>query len=97
MADTAVEAIPETEREVIVEKVSHRLAQEPGSYKILKYVRQVVKRRDTGELLTPLAPANVLERTSVAVSFLAGMLIGKFRYHLPCTASINVLPTAASG
>ena len=83
MADTAVEAIPETEREVIGEKVSHRLAQEPGSYKILKYVRQVVKRRDTGELLTPLAPAKVLERTSVAVSFLAGMLTGKFRYHLP--------------
>ena len=42
-----------------------------------------VKRRDTGELLTPLAPANVLERTSVDVSFLAGMLIDKFRYHLP--------------
>ena len=83
VADPAVEAIPETEREVIGEKVSHRLAQEPGSYKILKYVRQAVKRRDTGELLTPLAPANVLERTSVDVSFLAGMLIDKFRYHLP--------------
>ena len=84
MADrTAVEAIPETEREVIGEKLSHRLAQEPGSNKILKYVRQVVKRRDTGELLTPLAPANVLERTSVDVSFLAGMRIDKFRYHLP--------------
>ena len=83
VADPAVEAIPETEREVIGEKVSHRLAQEPGSYKILKYVRQVVKRRDTGELLTPPAPANVLERTVVDVSFLAGMLIDKFRYHLP--------------
>lgn len=83
VADPAVEAIPETEREVIGEKASHRLAQEPGSYKILKYVRQVVKRRDTGELLTPLAPANVLERTSVDVSFLAGMRIDKLRCHLP--------------
>ncbi len=83
VADPAVEAIPESEREVIGEKVSHRLAQEPGSYKILRYVRQVVKRRDRGELLTPLAPANVLGRTSVDVSFLAGMLIGKFGYHLP--------------
>ena len=81
--DPVVEAIPEAEREVIGEKVSHRLAQEPGSYKILRYVRQVVKRRDTGELVTPRAPPNVLERTCVDVSFLAGMLIDKFRYHLP--------------
>ena len=83
VADPAIETIPEAEREVVGEKVSHRLAQEPGSYKILKYVRQVVKRRDTGELLTPPAPQNVLERTSVDVSFLAGMLVDKFRYHLP--------------
>ena len=45
--DPEIEAIPEAEREVIGEKVTHRLAQEPGSYKILKYVRQVVRRRDT--------------------------------------------------
>ena len=83
VTDPAIEAIPEAEREVIGEKVSHRLAQEPGSYKILRYVRQVVKRRDSGELLTPPAPPNVLERTAVDVSFLAGMLIDKFRYHLP--------------
>ena len=83
VVDPAIEALPETEREVIGEKVSHRLAQEPGSYKVLKYVRQVIKRRDTGELLAPPAPPNVLERTAVDVSFLAGMLIDKFRYHLP--------------
>ena len=83
VADAAIEAIPESEREVVGEKVTHRLAQEPGSYKILKYVRQVVKRRDTGRLLTPPAPANVLERTAVDVSFLAGMLVDKFKYHLP--------------
>ena len=83
VADPVIEAIPEAEREVVGEKVSHRLAQEPGSYMILKYVRQVVRRRDTGELLTPPAPPNVLERTAVDVSFLAGMLVDKFRYHLP--------------
>ena len=83
VVDPAIEAIPEAEREVVGEKVSHRLAQEPGSYKVLKYVRQVIKRRDTGELLTPPAPPNVLERTAVDVSFLAGMLVDKFRYHLP--------------
>ena len=83
VVDPAIEAISETEREVIGEKVSHQLAQEPGSYKVLKYVRQVIKRRDTGGVLTPSAPANVLERTVVDVSLLAGMLVDKFRYHLP--------------
>ena len=78
-----IEAIAEAEREVIGEKVTHRLAQEPGSYKILRYVRQVVKRRDTGEMLTPPAPPNVLGRAAVDVSFLAGLLVDKFRYHLP--------------
>lgn len=83
VVDPEIEAIPESEREVIGEKVTHRLAQQPGSYRILRYVRQVVKRRDTGEVRTPPAPSNVLDRTAVDVSFLAGMLVDKFRYHLP--------------
>lgn len=45
--------------------------------------RRREKRRGTGELLTPPAPPNVLDRTCVDVSFLAGMLVDKFRYHLP--------------
>ena len=83
VADPDIEAIPEAEREVIGEKVTHRLAQAPGSYKILRYVRRVVKRRDTGEVRTPPAPPNVLGRAAVDVSFLAGLLVDKFRYHLP--------------
>ena len=83
VTDPAIEAIPKSEREVVGEKVTHRLAQEPGSYKVLRYVRQVVKRRNTGQVLTPAAPPNVLGRAAVDVSFLAGLLVDKFRYHLP--------------
>ena len=83
VADPTIEAIPETEREVIGEKVSYRLAQQPGSYVVLKYVRSVVKRRDTQAILTAAAPANVLERSAADVSFLAGMLVDKFCWHLP--------------
>ena len=83
IVDAAAEAIPEAEREVVGEKVTHRLAQEPGSYKVIRYVRPVIKRRDTGQLVSAPAPANVLERSAVDVSFLAGMLVDKFRYHLP--------------
>ena len=56
VADPAIESIPESEREVVGEKVTHRLAQEPGSYKVLKYVRPVVKRRGhrrTGHAAVP--------------------------------------------
>ena len=83
VTDPAIEAIPQAEREVIGEKVSYRLAQQPGSYVVLKYVRPVVKRLDTETILTAPAPVNVLERSVAAVSLLAGMLVDTFAYHLP--------------
>ena len=75
--------VPEDQQQLISEKISYRLAQRPGSYVILKYVRQVIKRTDTGELVTLPAPANVLDKSIADVSFLAGMLVDKFVYHLP--------------
>ena len=78
-----MEGLSADQYEVIGEKVSHRLAQRPGSYVILKYVRQVIKRHDTQAISTPAAPAGVIEGSRADVSFLAGMLIDKFRYHMP--------------
>jgi len=75
--------VAEDQREVVSQKVSYRLAQRPGSYVILKYVRPVIKRRDTGELISAPAPANVLDKSVADVSFLAGLLVDKFVYHLP--------------
>ena len=80
---------PETEGltadqfEVIGEKLSHRLAQRPGSYVILKYVRPVIKRRDTQTIHCPAAPVGVLEGSRADVSFLVGLLLDKFAWHLP--------------
>jgi len=42
-----LEGVAADQIEVIGEKVSFRLAQRPGSYVVLKYVRPLVKRRDT--------------------------------------------------
>ena len=50
---------------------------------MLKYVRPVVKRKDTLAIVTAAAPGQVLERSAADVSFLAAMLVDKFRYHLP--------------
>jgi transposase len=83
VSDPAIEAIPDAEREQIGEKITHRLAQRPGSYEVLKYVRPVYKILATGKILSVPAPANVLEKCVADVSLLAGMLADKFLYHLP--------------
>ena len=69
--------------EVIGEKVTHRLAQRPGSYVILKYVRPLIKRRADQSLQCAPAPQGVLEHSRADVSFLAGLLVDKFAYHQP--------------
>jgi transposase len=68
---------------VIGEKVSFRLAQRPGSYVVLKYVRPVVKRRDSEMIHCPPAPTGVIEGSRADVSFIAGLLLDKIGYHLP--------------
>jgi len=75
--------LPADAYEVIGEKVTHRLAQRPGSYVILKYVRPLIKRKDTQALHCAPAPVAVLEGGRADVSFLAGLIIDKFLYHLP--------------
>ena len=75
--------VPADEQVLITEKITYRLAQRPGSYVVIKTVRPVIKRKDTDELITPPAPVNVLDKSIADVSFLAGMLVDKFMYHLP--------------
>jgi hypothetical protein len=67
---------------VIGEKITHRLAQRPGSYVILEYRRPVLKRRETEQVITTPASPNVLERSVADVSFLVGLLVDKFLYHV---------------
>lgn len=69
--------------EVIGEKVTYRLAQQPGAYMVLKYVRQVIKLKESEQIRCPLAPPAVFEKSVADVSLLAGLLIDKFAYHLP--------------
>ena len=83
VANPESEGLAADQYDVIGEKVSHRLAQRPGCYVILKYVRPVIKRRDTQAIVCPTAPAGVIDGSRADVSFLAGMLIDKFAWHLP--------------
>ncbi|MEI6181424.1 MAG: IS66 family transposase, partial [Chloroflexales bacterium] len=69
--------------EVIGHKDSYRLAQRPGSTVVLKYRRPVIKIKATQVIVCPSAPVGVIEGSRADVSFIAGLLIDKFAYHLP--------------
>lgn len=71
------------EHELVSEKVTYRLAQRPGSYVVLKYIRPVIKLKSDGALVCAPAPASVLGKSLADVSLLALMAIDKFAYHLP--------------
>ena len=78
-----IEGLGAEQFEVIGEKTSFRLAQRPGSYVVLKYVRPVVKLRDEQTIHCPPAPVGVIEGSRADVSFIAGLLVDKIGYHLP--------------
>ena len=69
--------------EVIGYKTSLRLARQPGSHVVLKYLSPVVRHKSEGRLITVAAPLGVFDHAQVDVSFVAGMLVDKFVYHLP--------------
>jgi len=84
VADPALEGLREgVDYTVVSEKKSYRLAQQPASYTVLEIVRLVVKLAETGALSAPAAPPAELPGSYADVSLLAGMLVDKFRYHLP--------------
>ena len=81
--DAETKALAPSAFEVIGEKVSYRLAQRPGSYVVLKYARPLIKRLATQTIHCAPAPIGVLEGSRADVSFIAGLLVDKFAYHLP--------------
>jgi transposase len=87
VANPEIEGLSEDEYEVVSQKTSYRLAQRPGVYVILKYVRDVIKlkttEKDDAKLSCPPVPDSVFDKSHADVSFLAGLLIDKFQYHLP--------------
>lgn len=78
-----IEGLDPDDYDVIGEKVSHRLAQRPGIYVILKYVRPLIKHCDTQTLSCPPAPVGVIEGSRADVSFIVGLIVDKFSFHLP--------------
>jgi hypothetical protein len=87
VSNPEAEGLSEDDYEVVSQKTSYRLAQRPGVYVILKYVRNVIKLKsavnENTKLSCPAVPDSVFEKSHADMSFLAGLLIDKFQYHLP--------------
>lgn len=83
LPDPQIKGLSADEYEVISQKVSYRLAQRPGSYVILKYLRSVTKRVDSQAVRCAPAPVGVIDGSRADVSFVVGLLVDKFAYHLP--------------
>lgn len=83
LADPQTEGLSPEHYEVISQKVTHHLAQRPGSYVVLKYIRPVVKLKASQALSCPSAPQSVIAGSRADVSFVAGMIVDKMAYHLP--------------
>lgn len=69
--------------EVIDIRSTFRLAQHRASYEVLEYRCPIIKAIGSGSLQTVPAPANVFAGSLADVSFLGGMLVDKFAFHLP--------------
>ena len=68
---------------MIDERVTQRLVQIPAAYRVDEIVRPVVKLKAQERIVTAPAELGVLERSPADVSVVAGLLIDKFRFHLP--------------
>jgi transposase len=69
--------------EIIRYEYTYRLAQQSASYVVLKYKQPVLKKKSTQTLKTCAPPRNVIDKSIADVSFMAGLLVDKFVYHLP--------------
>jgi transposase len=69
--------------DMIAARSTFRLAQRRASYEVLEYRCPVIKvSADAAPQATP-APATLFDGSLADVSFIAGMLVDKFCYHLP--------------
>jgi len=88
MLPSGIPAAELDDYELIGEKKTLHLAQKPGSYFVKEYSRLVYKKKAPAdaiedEIVCASPPATVFQRSFADVSLLAGLLIDKFRYHLP--------------
>ena len=84
-----VEGLAEDKYEVIGSEVKEAIIQRPSSHYVKRVIRKTVKLKEPEEnqkqIITAPLPSSVtvIENSVADVTFLAGLLENKFRYHIP--------------
>ena len=89
-----IEGLTEDEYEVIAERVHCRLATLDWRHVVIRYRHLKVKIRGTGILAGAPAREGVFKSSCADVSFIAGMLLDKFLWHLPLHRQHRMLAAA---
>lgn len=75
---------PEADQyELIGYKEVSRIVQKTSAYEVVVTKRQIVKRKNSTQLITAPLPDFVFDSSIADVSFAVGLLVNKFQYHLP--------------
>jgi transposase len=69
--------------DVITTHSTFRLAQRRASYEVLEYRCPIIKSLDSPKPQTTPVPGSIFTGSIADVSFLAGMLVDKFAFHIP--------------
>jgi len=77
-----IEGLKEDEYEVIRTNVSCKITRQV-SYKVVRYLQDVIKLKSTNKLISTPMPDSIFSGCYADTNFIVGMLIDKFKYHLP--------------
>jgi transposase len=78
-----IQGLSSDQFELIAVKKYYHLAQRPASYVVICYEQPFYKLLEEKKIVNAITPMSVLEKSVADVSFLVGLLVDKFQYHLP--------------
>ena len=88
-----IENLREDEYEVISTKISYRVGKQV-SYYVNRYLQDVVKLKGTGKIISSPLPRTVFAGSFLETGLVAGILVDKFKYHLPLYRQNQMLADA---
>ena len=79
----SIEGIPAEELEVVETRTTHKIVRVPSPYFIMRVHERTYRRKGCLEELPPAELSEVLPGTIYDVSFIAGLAVDKYQFHLP--------------
>jgi len=77
-----IEGLKEEDYEIISTKITCKITKQ-ASYKVIRYLQDVVKIKETGKLISSPLPSTVFPGSYAETDFVVGLLVDKFKYHIP--------------